>query len=332
MKLITLMRHSEKYRTINKFLEMSKHPNILIANKCALRSLWGDVWHKVGIEWPKNHLPDKKFKNNIYNADPSSLETICKVAEDCGIKLIKRLDENEIELVAPGADDLSIIMFQDNYDDSLNYEYSDLKGLTVPEAIKVLKASQRKEKVAFDYICLRFKISSEFTGLRCKILEYPPQSEEFREFLKAAKSKLEVTVEILQNAVDMSEEPVKTNAQAEREAITLNIKKRCAMMKKRYAFLSAMVSPFNSFDEIMIDKSEWCAIIGINLTKCVKYLEITINLVDGDYETYFAVPSKDGHLTISEIIRWQDNYCANSFLNIFTQKMAVEDEILAYKN
>ena len=55
---------------------------------------------------------------------------------------------------------------------------------------------------------------------------------------------------------------------------------------------------------------------------------MTINLVDGNYETYFAVQSNDGHLTISEIIGWQDDYCANSFLNIITQKMADEDEIL----
>lgn len=323
------MSNSKKYRDIDRFLEMSNHPNISIANKRALRDLWGDVWHRIGIEWPKNHLPGAKFKNSVFHADSSSLVVIYRIAEECGLKLINRLNEDEIELIAPGAENFSIIVSQDHYDDELNYDYSDLKGLSIAEAIDFLTAKLNNERISFDYIFLRFKTPSEFTGLRTKILAYSPESSEFRDFLIAAKSKLEATAKTLQNAVNMIEEPVKSKAREERETIARRFDNRCALMRKRRAFLNSIVSQFNSFDEFTRAKREWCAVIGINTTICVNYLELTINLDDGDYETYFVMPSKDKYLTISETIRWQDNHCANSFLNITTQKVADEDEILA---
>lgn len=306
-----------------------KYPNISNASKSAFRSLWSDVWHKIGREWPENHLPDKKFKNNIYNADPLSLETICKVVEDCGIKMIKRLDEGEIELIAPGADDFSIIMYQDNYDDSLDYEYSDLEGLTVREAINVLNASLCNEKVSFDYICIRFKTSSIFTGLRNKILRHPPQSTEFHDFISKAKSKLESTAEVLHNAIDMAEEPVRSKAQNERQIIAKGLDERYVMMRKRHAFFKEIVRPFNSFESFAEVKGDWFAILGIDIRRFEKYIELIINLDDGYNETYFIVIARDGNLTVSDIIRWHDDYCANSLLNIFTLKGADEDEILS---
>ncbi len=322
------MLNLKRYPAINKYLSMKRYPNIALSNKSAIRNLWSDTWHKVGIEWPKNQLPGAKFKNSVFHADSSSLDAICKVAEECEIKLINRPTEDEIELIAPGAENFSVIISQDHYDDRLNYDYSDLEGLSITEAINVLTAKLNNERISFDYIFLRFKTPSEFTGLRTKILVHPPESNEFREFLIAAKSKLEATAETLQGAADMIDEPVRSKVQEEREAIARSFEERCAMMRKRRAFLNSIVSQFNSFDEFTRAKSEWCSVIGISITKCVNYLEITINLVDGNYETYFAVPSNDGHLTISEIIGWQDDYCANSFLNIITQKKADEDEIL----
>ena len=326
------MSHLEKSRSINKFLEMCKHPYISIANKRALSDLWGDVWHRIGIEWPKNRVLGEKFVKRIYHADSSSLETICQLAKECGLKQINRIDENEIELVASDAEDYSIVISQGHYDASLNYDYSDLEGLSIAEAIDNLKAKLNNKCAPFYYISLHFKTPSEITGLRTKILTQSPRSEGFREFLMVAKSKLEITAETLHNAVDMSEEPIKSNAQAEREVIMQNLKERYTLMAKRHAFLKAMVSPFNSTDEFVKNRGEWCAIVGINLAQCVNYLEITINLEDGDYETYFAIPSMSGHLIMSEIVRWQDDYCANTLLNITTQEVAAEGEILYLKN
>lgn len=299
---------------------MGKHPAITAANRNALRNLWGDVWHRIEIEWPKNRIPSEKFIKRVYHADSSSLEAISQLAIEYGLKLINRIDENEIELVAPGAEDYSIVFTHAHYDGSLNYDYTDLEGLSIADAIDFLKAMRNKEIVHVDYIYLHFRTPSEFTGLRPKILIHSPLSKAFRIFLMAAKSKLEITTETLYNAVDMSEEPIKSNAQAEREIIMQNLKERCAMMRKRHTFLTAIVNPFNSFDEFVEDRGEWCSVVGITLAKCANYLSITVNLEDGDYETYYTVPSKEGHLTISEVVGWQDDYCANTLLNINTKK------------
>lgn len=326
------MLNLKRYHKIYKYLEMSMHPNITMAYKSALSDLWGNVWHKIGIEWPKNQVPGEKFIKRIYHAHSSSLETICKIAKECGIKLINRIDENEVELIAPGAEDYSIVISQDYYDDSLYCDYSDLEGLSIKEAIDILQAKLTNKKIYFDYIYLRFRIPSEFTGLRTKILTCSPQSVTFREFLIAAKSKLESKAGILQTAIDFVQEPVRLKAQEEKESIARSFQEQCTMMRKRHAFLTAMVSPFSGFDEFMRDNGEWCAILGINLVKCSDYLEITIHLDDENYETYFAVPSMAGPLTISEIVRWQDDYSANTLLNITTQKVADEDEIVTFKN
>ena len=47
----------------------------------------------------------------------------------------------------------------------------------------------------------------------------------------------------------------------------------------------------------------------------------------GEYEMYFVIPGNDGRITVSEVIRWQDNYCANTYLNIFSLQRS-DDEIL----
>lgn len=326
------MLNLKRFPALSKYLAINKYPNITLANKSALRNLWGDVWHKIGIEWSNNRVPGEKFIKRVYHADSNSLDAIRKIAEECGIKLINRINEDEIELIAPGAEDYSVIIAQDHYDDSLNYDYSDLEGLSITEAIDFLKTKLNKEIVPFDYIHLHFNIPPEFTGLRTKNLIHSPQSEEFHEFMMTAKSKLEATAKTLQNAVDMIEEPVKSKAREERETIARSFDERCTMMRKRHAFLNAMVNPFNSFAEFFSEKSEWCAILGINLVEQKDYLKITINFENGDYETYFAMLSNDGYLTISEIVGWQDEYCANSFLNISTQNVADEAEILDSKN
>ena len=48
----------------------------------------------------------------------------------------------------------------------------------------------------------------------------------------------------------------------------------------------------------------------------------------GEYEMYFVIPNTDGHLTISEVIRWQDDTCANTYLNIFNLHGTDDNEIL----
>ena len=54
----------------------------------------------------------------------------------------------------------------------------------------------------------------------------------------------------------------------------------------------------------------------------------TIQSPEGVALLIFVIPNTDGHLTISEVIRWQDDTCANTYLNIFSLHGADDNEIL----
>lgn len=57
------------------------------------------------------------------------------------------------------------------------------------------------------------------------------------------------------------------------------------------------------------------------------YLSLHIQLDYQDYETYHIIKGDNGQLTVSDIIWWQDLYCANSLLNISTGESADEEDI-----
>lgn len=89
-----------------------------------------------------------------------------------------------------------------------------------------------------------------------------------------------------------------------------------------------IVEPYTSLDEFTNDKEEWFALLGVDLTKEEKWCYIYMWLDYGEYEIYFVIPGEDGHLTVSEVILWQDDTCANTYLNIFTLQGADTDEIM----
>ena len=52
----------------------------------------------------------------------------------------------------------------------------------------------------------------------------------------------------------------------------------------------------------------------------------------GEYEMYYIIPDGKGLLTVSEIILWQDDCCANSTMNIFILERVDDEEILSSKH
>lgn len=54
----------------------------------------------------------------------------------------------------------------------------------------------------------------------------------------------------------------------------------------------------------------------------------TIQSPEGVALLIFVIPNTDDYLTISEVIRWQDDTCANTYLNIFSLHGADDNEIL----
>lgn len=112
------------------------------------------------------------------------------------------------------------------------------------------------------------------------------------------------------------------------DLMAMDIKDRFCWMRKRHAFLNNIVEPYTSLDVFTNDKEEWFALLGVDLTKEEKWCYIYMWLDYGEYEIYFVIPGEDGHLTVSEVILWQDDTCANTYLNIFTLQGADTDEIM----
>ncbi len=108
----------------------------------------------------------------------------------------------------------------------------------------------------------------------------------------------------------------------------MNTVERVNWMRKRHAFLNNLVSSYTSLDDFTKDKEEWFALLGTDLTRENDYVYLYMWLDYGEYEMYFVIPNTDGHLTISEVIRWQDDTCANTYLNIFSLYGADDNEIL----
>lgn len=103
---------------------------------------------------------------------------------------------------------------------------------------------------------------------------------------------------------------------------------RFDMMRKRHAFLREIATQYYSLETFAMEKDEWFAVRGIELTLCEKYISLYIPLGSNEYETYHVVNGKDGLLDISEVIWWQDPYSFNDVINIFTRESVGEEEIL----
>lgn len=104
---------------------------------------------------------------------------------------------------------------------------------------------------------------------------------------------------------------------------------RFAWMRKRHKFIHDMVKIYTSLEDFAKEKDEWFALVGDNLSLGEEFAIIDMFLDYGEYETYFIIPDGCGHLTVSEVLLWQDDWCCTSFMNIFTLKNVDEEEILS---
>ena len=112
------------------------------------------------------------------------------------------------------------------------------------------------------------------------------------------------------------------------DLVAMSNRERFEWMRKRHAFLYDIVSSYTSIDKFVKDKEHWFALLGMDLGLRNGYAYIDMWLDYGEYELYFVIPGKDGHLTVSEVISWQDGACANTHLNIFSLHGAEESDIL----
>lgn len=111
-------------------------------------------------------------------------------------------------------------------------------------------------------------------------------------------------------------------------AMNEEMDKRLRMTRERQAYFSAIAEEYESFEEFTNTQKMWLDIMGIDLyQENPSYLSLRIQLDYQDYETYHIIKGEDGKLTVSDVIWWQDLYCANSVLNISTGENADEEDI-----
>ena len=111
--------------------------------------------------------------------------------------------------------------------------------------------------------------------------------------------------------------------------IDMTNKERFTLMRKRHKFLHDMAKEYTSLEEFAKDKDEWFALVGDELKLHKTLISIDMWLDYGEYEMYYIIPDGKGHLTVSELVSWQDDCCANSTINIFTLEGADDEEILS---
>ncbi len=112
------------------------------------------------------------------------------------------------------------------------------------------------------------------------------------------------------------------------DLVDMSLDERYEMMRKRHLFLDEIVRQYSSLEDLKKDKDVFFAIIGIELTLNNDYISLYISLGFNEYETYHVISRENGRLTISEVIWWQDPYCFNDVINIFTEESVEREDII----
>lgn len=102
---------------------------------------------------------------------------------------------------------------------------------------------------------------------------------------------------------------------------------RLEMMRKRQAYFSAVAEEYTSFADFINAQDMWLAIMGIELTDCGRYLKLYIQLDFAEYEEYYVIITDDGHMSVSDIVMWNDDVCCTSYINVSTGESADEESI-----
>lgn len=90
-----------------------------------------------------------------------------------------------------------------------------------------------------------------------------------------------------------------------------------AKLRKRHAGFTELVKEYTSFDDFMRDWYEKMALFGTEVDQGSESISLRIQIDYTDYEEYYIIMGKDGHLAIDPEVMWQD-MCTNTLTNIFT--------------
>lgn len=98
-------------------------------------------------------------------------------------------------------------------------------------------------------------------------------------------------------------------------------------MRLRHAGFMEIVIEYTSFDDFMRDWEATMTLFGTEVSQGSDCISFRIQIDYTDYEEYFVIMGKDGHLAISSVVWWQNEVCANEITNIFTGETVDEEDI-----
>lgn len=214
---------------------MFRKSNIIKARRGAVEQLWSGIMTSIGAPIHYNLYAVDFPREEAFRCDAESWATIIGIVRKLDIRFIEH-SSTEIELVAPKAEEFSIIMSLSHYEDE-SFDYAELEEMSIDEAIDELKCHKNDPKESFDYVLIHFRPSA-MIGSPCIALATSPTDNKFWDFMVAAKDKLNQTADILACAIDQAPEPTRARAIKEQRAMEryekLLMEIRQYILKKHY--------------------------------------------------------------------------------------------------
>ncbi len=102
--------------------------------------------------------------------------------------------------------------------------------------------------------------------------------------------------------------------------------KGLSKMRQRHAGFMEIVKNYTSFDDFLHDWKDLMTLFGTEVTAGSEYVDLYIQIDYTDYEDYTVIMGKDGHLTMSPEVGWQNECCANEHTNIFTGESVYDED------
>ena len=108
----------------------------------------------------------------------------------------------------------------------------------------------------------------------------------------------------------------------------MNAKKKVSRKcVKRHAGFMEIVKDYTSFKDFLNDWEDLMTLFGTEVTAGSEWVDLYIQIDYTDYEDYTVIMGKDGHLTMSPEVWWQNEFCSNEHTNIFTGEEVDEEDI-----
>ncbi|MCM1153014.1 MAG: hypothetical protein NC328_05120 [Muribaculum sp.] len=97
-------------------------------------------------------------------------------------------------------------------------------------------------------------------------------------------------------------------------------------MRQRHAGFMEIVKDYSSFDNFLYEREGLMTLFGTEVSAGFERVDLRIQIDYIDYEEYTVIMGKDGHLTMSPEVWWQNECCANEHTNIFTGESVYDED------